>query len=39
VSLSGRRVGAVFRKELREYRHNGAIVATMAIFPLIVSSR
>lgn len=37
MSLSGRRVRAVFRKELREYRHNGAIVATMAIFPLIVT--
>lgn len=37
MNLSGRRVRAVFRKELREYRHNGAIVATMAIFPLIVT--
>jgi ABC-type Na+ efflux pump permease subunit len=36
VRLSGRRVRAVFRKELREYRRNGAIVVAMAIFPLIV---
>ena len=36
MSISGRRVRAVFRKELREYRRNGAIVATMAIFPLVV---
>jgi ABC-2 type transport system permease protein len=28
-------VRAIFRKELREYRHNGFIVWTMAIFPLI----
>ncbi len=36
MSVSTRRVRAVFRKELREYRRNGAIVATMAIFPLVV---
>jgi ABC-type transport system involved in multi-copper enzyme maturation permease subunit len=36
MSLSTRRVRAVFRKELREYRRNGAIVATMAIFPVAV---
>jgi ABC-2 type transport system permease protein len=36
MSLSTRRVRAVFRKELREYRRNGAIVVAMAIFPLIV---
>jgi ABC-type transport system involved in multi-copper enzyme maturation permease subunit len=35
VRVSGRRVRAIFRKELREYRHNGFIVWTMAIFPLI----
>jgi len=35
VSVSSRRVRAIFRKELREYRHNGFIVWTMAIFPLI----
>jgi hypothetical protein len=28
-------VRAIFRKELREYRHNGFIIWTMAIFPLI----
>jgi ABC-2 type transport system permease protein len=28
-------VGAVFRKELREYRHNGNIVYAMAILPLV----
>jgi ABC-2 type transport system permease protein len=35
MSLSSRRVRAVFRKELREYRRNASIVATMAIIPLI----
>jgi len=35
VRVSRRRVRATFRKELREYRHNGFIVWTMAIFPLI----
>ena len=33
--MSSRRVRAIFRKELREYRHNGFIIWTMAIFPLI----
>jgi ABC-2 type transport system permease protein len=33
--VSRRRARAIFRKELREYRHNGFIVWTMAIFPLI----
>lgn len=36
MSLSTRRVRAVFRKELREYRRSGAIVVAMAIFPLVV---
>jgi ABC-type Na+ efflux pump permease subunit len=36
MTLSTRRVRAVFRKELREYRRNGAILVAMAIFPLIV---
>jgi ABC-2 type transport system permease protein len=36
MSLSSRRIRAVFRKELREYRRNGAIVAAMAIFPFVV---
>jgi ABC-type transport system involved in multi-copper enzyme maturation permease subunit len=35
MKLSRRRVRAVMRKELREYRHNGFIIWTMAIFPLI----
>jgi len=35
VSVHRRRVRAIFRKELREYRHNGFIIWTMAIFPLI----
>jgi ABC-type transport system involved in multi-copper enzyme maturation permease subunit len=35
VSVSGGRVQAIFRKELREYRRNGFIVLTMAIIPLI----
>jgi ABC-type transport system involved in multi-copper enzyme maturation permease subunit len=34
--VSRRRVRAIFRKELREYRHNSAtVVWAMAIFPLI----
>jgi ABC-2 type transport system permease protein len=33
--LSRRRVRAVIRKELREYRRNGSIVLTMALIPLI----
>jgi ABC-type transport system involved in multi-copper enzyme maturation permease subunit len=33
--VSATRIRAIFRKELREYRHNGSIVATMAILPLI----
>jgi ABC-type Na+ efflux pump permease subunit len=35
MKLSGRRVRAIFRKELREYRRNNSIVAAMAIIPLI----
>ena len=35
MSASRRRVRAIFRKELREYRRNGFIVLTMAIIPLI----
>ncbi len=35
MSVSRRRVGAVFRKELREYRHNGNIVYAMAVLPLV----
>jgi ABC-type transport system involved in multi-copper enzyme maturation permease subunit len=33
--MSATRVRAIFRKELREYRRNGSIVATMAILPVI----
>jgi ABC-type transport system involved in multi-copper enzyme maturation permease subunit len=33
--LSGRRVRAIVRKELREYRRHGSVVAAAAIFPLI----
>ena len=35
MGVSKRRVRAIFRKELRDYRRNGSIVATMAIIPLI----
>jgi len=35
MRVSRRRVRAIFRKELREYRRNGFIVLTMAIYPLI----
>jgi ABC-type transport system involved in multi-copper enzyme maturation permease subunit len=35
MNLSARRVKAIFRKELREFRHNGGIVWTMAVIPLI----
>ena len=33
--MSSRRVRAIFRKELREYRRNGSVVVAMAIIPLI----
>jgi ABC-2 type transport system permease protein len=36
MKMSTRRIGAIFRKELREYRHNGAIVVAMAIFPVVI---
>ncbi len=35
MKLSHRRIRAIFRKELHEYRHNGNIVYAMAILPLI----
>jgi ABC-type transport system involved in multi-copper enzyme maturation permease subunit len=35
--MSATRIRAIFRKELREYRRNGSILATMAILPLIFS--
>ncbi|HEV2459583.1 MAG TPA: ABC transporter permease subunit [Ktedonobacterales bacterium] len=34
MSASTTRIRALFRKELREYRRNGSIVATMAFLPL-----
>ncbi len=34
-SMSPRRVRAIFRKELREYRRNGQVVGTMIVIPLI----
>jgi ABC-type transport system involved in multi-copper enzyme maturation permease subunit len=33
--MSATRIRAIFRKELREYRHNGSIVVAMAVLPLI----
>jgi ABC-type transport system involved in multi-copper enzyme maturation permease subunit len=35
MSMSRRRVRAIFRKEFREYRRTGNIIATMAVVPLI----
>jgi ABC-type transport system involved in multi-copper enzyme maturation permease subunit len=35
MSMSTRRIRAIFRKELREYRRNRSLVVSMAIFPLI----
>ncbi len=35
MNISRRRVRAIFRKELREYRRNRTIVTGMAILPLI----
>jgi ABC-2 type transport system permease protein len=35
MTVSGRRVRAIFGKELREYRHNGNIVYAMVIFPVV----
>ena len=35
MSVSKRRVRAIFRKELREYRRNGNIIFAMVVFPLI----
>ena len=33
MSVSKRRVRAIFRKELREYRRNGNIISAMVVFP------
>jgi ABC-2 type transport system permease protein len=35
VSISSKRVRAIYRKELREYRHKRSIIAAMAIYPLL----
>lgn len=35
MRVSATRVRAIYRKELREYRRNGSIVATMAVIPLV----
>jgi ABC-type Na+ efflux pump permease subunit len=35
TTMSRRRVRAIYRKELRDYRRNGNVVATMIILPLI----
>jgi ABC-2 type transport system permease protein len=35
MSMSWRRIRAIERKEIREYRRNRSVVVTMAIFPLI----
>lgn len=35
MSMSTRRIRAIFRKELRDYRRNGHIVATMVVLPAI----
>ncbi len=35
MSISRRRVRAIVRKEFREYRRNGNIIATMAVIPVI----
>lgn len=37
TNLSVRRIKAVTRKELREYRHNKQVVATMVILPVLFS--
>jgi ABC-2 type transport system permease protein len=34
MSLSATRIGAIYRKEFREYRRNSSIIATMATIPL-----
>lgn len=34
MSMSSIRIRALYRKELREYRHSGYILATMAVLPL-----
>ncbi len=36
--MNATRIRAIIRKELREYRHNRQIVATMSILPLLLSA-
>ena len=36
MSLNATRIRALYRKELREYRRNGSIIATMAVIPLAI---
>ena len=35
MTASRMRIAAVFRKEVREYRHNGNVISAMTIFPII----
>ena len=35
MNVSRRRVRAIFRKELREYRHNSQILVSMVVLPLV----
>lgn len=35
--MSARRIGAIIRKELREYRRNRSVVVTMAVIPILFS--
>jgi ABC-2 type transport system permease protein len=35
VTFSWTRVGAIFRKEIRDYRHNRFVIMTMAMLPVI----
>ena len=35
MSIGWTRVGAIFRKELTEYRRSGSIISTMAVIPLV----
>jgi ABC-2 type transport system permease protein len=35
MNISTRRVRAIFRKELHEYRHNGNIIYAMVVLPLV----
>ena len=37
MNVNRRRVRAIFRKEIREYRHNSQIMVSMAVFPLVFS--